>query len=172
VTWLPFDLHPEYPATGLPREQLLARYGPGMTERMERFFAARGLEYRPHPEVVPNSRDALRLAELAREHGLHEPFHDRVMQAYWHDGLDIGDPEVLRELAAGTGLPAAEVDDVLASDRHLDLVGSSTRQAVSIGANAVPAFLLDGRLLVLGAQPDEVFDRAVAQLRRPDLPVP
>jgi predicted DsbA family dithiol-disulfide isomerase len=171
VTWLPFDLHPEYPSAGLPREQLLARYGPGMTERMERLFAARGLEYRPHPEVVPNSRDALRLAELAREHGLHEPFHDRAMQAYWHDGLDIGDPAVLRELAAATGLPAAEADDVLASDRYLDLVGSSTRQAVSIGANAVPAFLLDGRLLVLGAQPDEVFDRAVAQLRRPDVPV-
>ena len=40
----------------------------------------------------------------------------------------------------------------------------STRQAASIGANAVPAFLLDRRLLVLGAQPNEVFEHAFAQL--------
>ena len=60
MTWLPFDLHPEYPPEGLPREQLIARYGPEMTERMREFFAARGLDYNPHPDVVPNSMRALR----------------------------------------------------------------------------------------------------------------
>ena len=167
--WLPFDLHPEYPPGGLPRERLLARYGPGMTDHVRRFFAARGLEYRPHPDVVPNSRAALRLAELAREHGLHERFHDLAMEAYWHEGRDIGDPAVLRELAAAAGLPPAETEDVVVSSRYLDVVEESTRRAVSIGANAVPAFLLDSRLLVLGAQPDEVFDGAIARLR--ELPV-
>ena len=53
--WLPFDLHPEYPPEGLPREQLLARYGRGRPSTCAQFFAARGLEYRPHPEVVPNT---------------------------------------------------------------------------------------------------------------------
>jgi predicted DsbA family dithiol-disulfide isomerase len=161
VTWLPFDLHPEYPPDGLPRERLLARYGPEMTERVGSFFAARGLEYRPHPDVVPNSRAALRLAELARELGVHDRFHDDVMQAYWHESRDIGDHAVLRELAAASGLPDGEVDAVVGSDRYLGEVEDSTRRAVSIGANAVPAFLLDGRLLVLGAQPDEVLDAAV-----------
>ena len=49
VTWLPFDLHPEYPPEGLPRAELIARYGPAMTERMRAFFAARGLDYNPNP---------------------------------------------------------------------------------------------------------------------------
>ena len=62
------------------------------------------------------------------------------------------------------GLPDEDVEAVLVGDRHLDLVQGSTRQAVSIGASAVPAFLLDRRLLVLGAQPEELFERAVAQL--------
>jgi predicted DsbA family dithiol-disulfide isomerase len=160
---LPFDLHPEYPPEGIPREQLLARYGAGMTDRVRAFFAERGLDYNPNPDVVPNSLRALRLTELARELGLHAAAHDRLMDAYWAEARDIGDPEVLRGLAAEIGLPAGEVDEVLGGDRYHELVRESTRQAVSIGANAVPAFLLDRRLLVLGAQPEAVFEQALAE---------
>ena len=53
---------------------------------------------------------------------------------------------------------------MLEGDRYRDRIVDSTRQAASIGANAVPAFLLDRRLLVLGAQPNEVFEHAFAQL--------
>jgi predicted DsbA family dithiol-disulfide isomerase len=106
---------------------------------------------------------ALRLTELARDLGRHAEMHDRLMDAYWAEARDIGDAEVLRELAAEIGLPAEEVDEVLAGDRYHELVRESTRQAVSIGANAVPAFLLDRRLLVLGAQPEAVFEQALAE---------
>ena len=164
MLWLPFDLHPEYPPEGLPRAQLLARYGEEMTERMRRFFAARGLRYDPHPDVVPNSHGALRLTELARDLGRHEETHDRLMKAYWDEGRNIGDADALRELAAELELPTDDVDEVLESDRYGDRVAAATRQAVSIGANAVPAFLLDSRLLVLGAQPEETFERAFEQL--------
>jgi predicted DsbA family dithiol-disulfide isomerase len=164
VTWLPFDLHPEYPPEGLPREQLLARYGAGTTERMQQFFAARGLEYNPHREVVPNSLRALQLTELARELGRHAEVHDRLMDAYWAEAQNIGDPDVLRRLAGELELPADDVEEVLTGNRYRDRVQDSTRQAVSFGANAVPAFVLDRRLLVLGAQPEEVFEQAFAQL--------
>ena len=167
MTWLPFDLHPEYPPEGLPRAQLLARYGEGMTERVRAFFAERGLDYNPHPDVVPNTRRALQLAELARERGTHEAAHERLMDAYWAEARDLGDPDVLRSLGEELALPAEEVDDVLTGERYLDVIQDSTRQAISIGANAVPAFLLDRRLLVLGAQPEPGFEQAVAQLARP-----
>ena len=164
VTWLPFDLHPEYPPEGLPREQLLARYGPTMTERVREFFAARGLDYNPHPGVVPNSMRALQLTELGRDLGRHRDVHDRLMDAYWSEAQDIGDPDVLRRLAAELGLRARDVEEVLTGDRYRERVRDSTRQAVSFGANAVPAFVLDRRLLVLGAQPEEVFEQAFGQL--------
>jgi predicted DsbA family dithiol-disulfide isomerase len=164
---MPFDLHPEYPPEGIPREQLLARYGgDAMTERITQFFADRGLEYNPNPDVVPNSLNALRLTELARDLGRHAELHDRLMDAYWAEAQDIGDADVLRAAAAAAGLPADEVEDVLAGDRYRDRIESSTREAVSMGANAVPAFVLDRRLLVLGAQPDELFEQAFAQLER------
>ena len=165
VVWLPFNLHPEYPPEGLPRTELLARYGgDAMNERMRRFFADRGLVYNPHPEVVPNTLRALQLTELARDLGRHAETHDRLMDAYWAEALDIGDADVLRDLAAQLALPADDVDDVLAGDRYRDRIDDSTRQAVSIGANAVPAFLLDRRLLVLGAQPEAAFEQAFTQL--------
>src|SRR5687767_6944725 len=96
-------------------------------------FRARGLEYRPHPKVVPNTKAALRLGELAREHELHHAFHDRVMDAYWSESRDIGHRDELRTLSAEVGLPADEVEEVLGTDRYLDVVEGLTRQAASIG---------------------------------------
>jgi predicted DsbA family dithiol-disulfide isomerase len=127
-------------------------------------FATAGLEYAPPPDVVPNSKDALRLTELARERGLHEPVHDRLMDAYWTEGRNIGDREVLKEVAVEAGLDAEEVDDVLAGNAYADRIAASTAQAAGVGVTGVPAWVLDGRLLVLGAQPREVFDAAFAQL--------
>ena len=168
MTWLPFDLHPEYPAEGIPREQLRARYGDAFHDRLRSRFAEEGLAYNPPPEVVPNTMRALRVTELARERDLHAALHDRVMDAYWAEARNIGDPEVLRSLAVEVGLDVAEVDRVLADDAYRDRVLGLTAQAVSIGITGVPGFLLDRRLLVLGAQSQEVFERAFDELGAPD----
>jgi predicted DsbA family dithiol-disulfide isomerase len=118
--------------------------------------------YNPPPAVVPNSHAALRLTELARTQGKHAVTHDRLMQAYWEEALNIGDPDVLRELA--TELALEDADDAIVGRRYADAVAAATAQAHAAGINAIPAFVLDRRLLVLGAQPDEVFDRAFAHL--------
>jgi len=131
-------------------------------------FEARGLEYAPHPEVVPNTRAALRLGEHARGHGLHRAFHDRVMDAYWAESRDIGSALELRALGVEVGLPEEEVDVLLAGNQYADVVETSTLQAASVGVTGVPAFVLDRRLLVLGAQPEAVFEQAFAQLAAAD----
>ncbi len=107
---------------------------------------------------------ALRVTEFARERGLHPVVHDRLMDAYWAQAQDIGDAEVLRSLALEAGLDGGEVDEVLAGDAYRERVRGLTAQAVSIGITGVPGFLLDRRLLVLGAQPQSVFERAFEQL--------
>lgn len=162
MRWLPFDLHPEYPPGGIPRADLLARYGAGMHHAMAARFAQAGLEYAPNPDVVPNTIDALRLTELARDNGVHAAFHDRLMDAYWSSGANLADHDTLRALAHD--LPPDEVERVLSTDAYRDRVHASTVQAQSIGVTGVPGFLLDGRLLVLGAQSREVFEQAFAQL--------
>jgi predicted DsbA family dithiol-disulfide isomerase len=127
-------------------------------------FEANGLVYNPEPEIVPNTKLALRVTELARERALHEAVHDRLMDAYWAEARNIGDPAELRALAVEAGLDPAEVDEVLTGDAYADRVHASTSEAHSLGINGIPAFVLDGRLLLLGAQPREVFEQAYAQL--------
>jgi predicted DsbA family dithiol-disulfide isomerase len=169
LLWLPFDLHPEYPPEGIPLAELHRRYGIGVgdADPLRERFAAAGLAYN-RPDVVPNTRLALRLGELAREQDLHEPFHDRLMDAYWAEAVDIGDADELRRLAAEVGLPADEVERVVADPQaYLELVEGSTAQAQSMGITGIPGFLLDRRLLVVGAQPLETFRRAFAQLATP-----
>jgi predicted DsbA family dithiol-disulfide isomerase len=133
-----------------------------MTENVRRAFERVGLTYNPHPDVVPNSRLALRLTELARDRGLHEQVHDRLMDAYWAEGRNIGDAETLRDLAAEAGLD--NMDDVFGGDAYEERVLASTAQAQKLGIHAIPAFVLDSQLLILGAQPQPVFEQAFERL--------
>ena len=157
MTWLPFELHPEYPPGGLPRADLIARYGPSMEAHMRERFAAEGLAYSPNPDVIPNSFDALR-----RSLGRHAEIHERLMDAYWRDGVDLGDRDALRRLLHD--LPSADVERVLEGDDYADRVRASTNEAVSVGVTGVPAWVIDGNLLVPGAQPREIFERVFEQL--------
>jgi predicted DsbA family dithiol-disulfide isomerase len=162
VTWLPFDLHPEYQPEGIPRAELHARYGTAFHDRLRDWFDREGLTYAPPADVVPNTMLAQRLTELARGRGLHDALHDRLMDAYWAEGEDIGDPDVLRRLAGEIGIddPEAAWND----ERYRERVTASTEQAHAIGVTGVPAFLLDRKLLILGAQHRDTFEQAFARL--------
>jgi predicted DsbA family dithiol-disulfide isomerase len=133
-----------------------------MTDNVRAAFERVGLTYNPNPDVVPNSRLALRLTELARDQGLHEPVHDRLMDAYWAEGRNIGDPETLEALAAEAGMQ--DVDGVFDGDAFAERVAASTQQAQRLGIHAIPAFVLDSQLLILGAQPRAVFEQAFERL--------
>src|SRR6476620_3329110 len=86
--WLPFDLHPEYPPEGIDVAQLSARYGFDVEQHHSRLFGENGLPHATRPRI-PNSRAALNVAELARDRGVHSPFHERLMTAYWAEDRDI-----------------------------------------------------------------------------------
>jgi len=87
-----------------------------------------------------------------------------LMHAYWSEASDIGDDDVLLGLVAEAGLDRAEAEATLAERRYAQRVDDSTRQAQLHGIHAIPAFVLGNRLLVLGAQPHELFERAVGEL--------
>ena len=114
---------------------------------------------------LPNTLNALQVTELARDRDLHGPVHTRLMHAYWSEGADLGDDTVLLDLVAGVGLDRDEAAETIAEGSYGDRVAASTQEANRIGINAIPAFVLGRRLLVVGAQPEELFEQAVAQLR-------
>ena len=164
VEWLPFDLHPEYPPEGIPRAELARRYGEHFSDAVRRMNEEAGLVYNPHPERVPNSRRALELAEWARARGSYDDLHERIMDAYWSEGRDITGWEVLAPIVAEAGLDADEARAEVDAGAFRAPVDASTRVAQEHGIAAVPAFVLDGRLLVSGAQPHDVLRAALAKV--------
>ena len=164
VEWLPFDLHPEYPPEGIPRAELARRYGEDFSDAVRRMNEEAGLVYNPHPERVPNSRRALELAEWARARGSYDDLHERIMDAYWSEGRDITGWDVLAPIVAEAGLDADEARAEVDAGAFRAPVDASTRVAQEHGIAAVPAFVLDGRLLVSGAQPHDVLRAALAKV--------
>jgi protein disulfide-isomerase len=140
------------------------RYGTSFHERRNAMFDEAGLPYTAELEKVPNSRGALMVGELARDRGVYDALHPRLFEAYWARGLDIGDQAVLVQEATAVGLAEDEVSAVLREQRYLSRVDEQTRGAVTLGAGGVPAWVIDERLLVPGAQPHDVFEQAMERL--------
>jgi len=173
VTWHAFELDPgaaREKAPGVPYAVSLAKKYGSSVEHAERMIArlvsvARtdGLEFRFDRIRPGNTFDAHRVVHLAKLHGQQDAMKERLFRAYLSEGRLISDPQVLLELAAEVGLDADEVSGLLQSDLHAEAVRADEAEARELGIDGVPFFVFDGRLAVSGAQPTEVFSRALEQ---------
>ena len=145
-----------------------------MLDRLREMFDPAGLPYADERiDRVPNSRRALLLAELARERGVYEPLHERLFAAYWAEARDLSRDDVLLEEAVAVGLDEQEARAAIAdANGRLSVIRQETQTAISLGAGGVPAWLVDDRLLVPGAQPHELFDRVMERLGHAPLDAP
>ncbi|GGT11627.1 DSBA oxidoreductase [Streptomyces chromofuscus] len=127
--------------------------------------AAEGLEYRTRDRDHGNTFDMHRLLHLAKEHGRQDELIQRLYRANFAEERSVfNDDERLVEIAVGAGLDEAEVRGVLADPRaYADEVRADEREAAQLGATGVPFFVLDRKYGVSGAQPAEVFERALTQ---------
>ena len=123
-----------------------------MTARLQAFMAAEGLPYNPELEMIYNSRPAQELAKWADDRPQREELHMALYQAFFVAGRDIGDIEVLVELAQTIGLPPGEARQVLEQRQMRAAVDADWRHARSLGVTAVPTFAV-GTVGVVGAQP-------------------
>jgi predicted DsbA family dithiol-disulfide isomerase len=170
----PFELNPEMPAEGEDAiEHLTAKYG--MSEEQARqngeAIRARGAELGFHFDMdrrrhVWNTFDAHRLLHWA---GLEGPERQRalkhaLLRAYFSDGGNVSDHDMLSRLAAEAGLDGARAKAILASDEYADAVRERERHYTGGGINAVPSVIFNNRHLVQGGQPVDVFERALRQL--------
>jgi predicted DsbA family dithiol-disulfide isomerase len=112
---------------------------------------------------VGNTFDVHRVLQLGRDRGVQQELLSAVNEAYFAQARDVFDRAVLTEVAAGAGLDAAEVGKVFDSGDYTDDVRQDELQARQIGINGVPFFVFDMALGASGAQPTELFTRALAQ---------
>jgi predicted DsbA family dithiol-disulfide isomerase len=167
VHWRSFELDPRAPRErgGDRLDHIAAKYGVSradaemMEGRVTAAAAEAGLEFHLDRVRGGNSFDAHRLLHLAADHGLEraDRLKDRFLRGYFSEGEPIGDPATLARLAVEVGLPAAEVDDVLAGDRYTDAVRADEQAARAYGATGVPFFVIDETYGISGAQAPEIF---------------
>ena len=124
--------------------------------------AAVGLKLKLHERLI-NSRPALQAAEFAREQGHFDAMHHELFKAYWDEGRDVSDMEVLREVAARADVDVAGMEAALAANRFGDYLDSRRAEAEELMINGIPAHVVADRYLVMGAQPYDLFERVMAK---------
>ncbi|MGB5953758.1 MAG: DsbA family oxidoreductase [Ornithinimicrobium sp.] len=142
-----------------------------LAAEMENAERVEGARADRRPDAADESRDD-DLRGTGPCANLQDRLKERLLAAYFTQGIDISDSAVLRELAVEVGIPAPRVDDVLGSQAYQREVQHDQAQAQAYGATGVPFTVIDGRYGISGAQPVEVFvetiERAIAD-RAPQL---
>jgi len=167
--WRPFQLRPEIPPEG-ESWQAFVRDKFGGEERARAMFAhvtalgaAEGLTFRfDRVASAPNTADAHRLI-LSAGPGREWAVALALFRAYFAEGANLNDREQLVAIAERAGLDAREARALLDGDDGKAEVVRSQLEAGRLGIRGVPFYVIDGRLGVSGAQPPELFARAVRQ---------
>lgn len=172
MEWVNFELHPETPPEGvLLKERFPGADMRGMLDHLRRSGRDYGLAF-GDLTWLSNSRLALQAGFFAREHGCFHDFHARAFRAYFTETLDIGNREVLLNLAADVGLDRGELDRALTDGRHVQDLRQAADLAGRMNVTAVPTFLFDGGARrIVGTQPLKVFREALTGASSDAIPV-
>jgi predicted DsbA family dithiol-disulfide isomerase len=166
LIWRPFLLNPDLAPQGVPRQEYLVRKFGG-EERARRLHGtiaelgrAEGIAFRfERIRRVPHSLDAHRLVRWAGRFGLADAMVDAVFDAYFLDGVDIGEPTALAQVATRLGLDGIAARRFLATAAEVEAVHADNLRAHRLGINGVPCFVVAGRHAIAGAQEPEVLER-------------
>ena len=168
IEWHPFQLNPDMPAGGMDRTAYLeAKFG-GSTEVYDRIAeAAKAAGVEMDLDAIgctPNTLDAHRLIHWAGIEGRQAAVVSALFAAYFREGRDIGDREVLADIADGAGMDAGVVSKLLASDADADDIRARDAHSREMGVTGVPCFIVGQRHAVPGAQPPQLWVRVIDEI--------
>ena len=171
IEWHPFQLNPDMPANGM-----------GRREYLEGKFGGKEAAVRAYAPVVesaktagvaidfegmqrtPNTINAHRLIHWAGIEGRQTAAVAALFKAYFTDAHDIGDPDVLIDIAKSVEMDADVVKRLLDSDEDLKLIQDRDKHSRKMGINSVPTFIIANQHAVPGAQPPELWAQVIADL--------
>ena len=169
-----FELDPdaskEY--TGATVERFAKKYGLPIQGAQARIDAISqmgrdaGLDFRYAETRYTNTFDAHRLTKLAqkKDQALADRLSERLYKAYFSEGLELADQDVLLRIAREEGMDENEVRSLLATDEFAMDVRLDEREAARYNVHGVPYFLLDGQLAIPGALPVDSMKQALRQV--------
>jgi predicted DsbA family dithiol-disulfide isomerase len=163
INWCFLEIHPDTPTSGMPVQEL--GYADAqwrqMMDNLMAMGAAEGISFREH-DFTTSSHRALLLAEAAKEEGadVFYRLHRRLFAAYFTEGRNIGDAEVLRELATECDVAAGTVERAWREDRYEQQLQRYLVGAHELEVRATPTIFFGRENRLNGALPFEAFLRA------------
>ncbi|WP_417248779.1 DsbA family oxidoreductase [Celeribacter sp.] len=179
VEWHPFQLNPDMPETGMDRRAYLESKFGGVEGAKKAYAPIVKVMSEELPKAdlgaikrTPNTLDAHRLIHWAGIEGMQTAAVSSLFRAYFHEGRDIGDAEVLADIADSISMDASLVARLLKTDEDKDAIRSRDAHARERGVNAVPLFVVANQHAVPGAQDtnlwlnviDEIAEQEAARL--------
>ncbi len=171
IEWHPFQLNPDMPDEGMDRREYLEgkfggkdgavrAYAP-VVEHAEK--AGLNIDFEGMKRT-PNTLDAHRLIHWAGIEGKQNAVVDALFDAYFVQGRDIGDHEVLADIADSVGMDAAVVLKLLNSDADREDIRTRDTHSRQMGVNSVPTFIVANQHAVPGAQPPEMWEKVIGEI--------
>lgn len=171
IEWHPFQLNPDMPREGMDRRTYLeAKFGgqdgavrayAPVVEHAEKAGLSINFEAM---QRTPNTLDAHRLIHWAGIEGLQGKAVDALFAAYFLEGRDIGDHEVLGDIADSIGMDAAVIRKLLATEADSQSIRDRDASSREMGVNSVPTFIVAGKHAVPGAQPAELWQKVIGEI--------
>lgn len=160
IRWHPFQLNPDMPAQGVPRQQYLEDKfgGPARAaeiyERVRTAGKAVGLTLNIDGiRRQPNTLAAHALLAFAQSGDADaSDVQERLFKAYFVENRFIGDPDVLAEIAEEAGLNGDDARAFVTDPEHLDVVAQADARVRSLGISGVPFFIFNQKVSLSGAQ--------------------
>lgn len=162
--WRPYQLNPDLPLGGIDRQDyLLRKFGNAdrvreVTTTITAAMQTEGLHVNmEHIRVISNTSRAHRLMCLAQEHNKADALLEEFFIAYFVMGLDLGEPNILRELAMRMLLPPDRIEEELTAESPLPAMLSAEASATTLGIRAVPFIFFNDRYSIAGAHDPIAF---------------
>jgi predicted DsbA family dithiol-disulfide isomerase len=172
VRWRPFMLDPTIPPEGLDRQDyMLKKFGEERLRTIHDPLIAAGEDLGVPYNFdaitrTPNTLDAHRLIRWAHTIERQHETAERLFMAYWSEGQDVGDRDVLARCAGDVGINAAQIRELLDSEQDVAETKAEIQHATTIGVTGVPTFILAQSYALVGAQSPEVLADAIGRVAK------
>lgn len=172
IRWRPYMLDPAIPPEGLDRhEYMLNKFG---AERLKTIHdplveAGRELDVPYHFDLItrtPNTLDAHRLIRWSHTVDRQNEMVERLFMAYWSEGKDVGDRDVLAQCAGEAGINAQQIRELLDTQQDVEETRAEIQHATNIGVTGVPTFILAQSYALVGAQSPAVLIDAISRVAK------
>ena len=171
-TWRPFQLNPGMPPDGMDRQEyLISKFGSAdaaktVYENIYEEGIKEGINFNfDLIDLTPNSFNSHRLLALAYKQNIQESVLNSLFESYFINGKDIGDPNILLEIAIKHKIDAAEFKNYLSDQENIEPLANEEIQARKMGINSVPTFIINKQIVINGAQTSENFELIFEKLK-------